>query len=54
MAPRSRGASMPPATGSSRMYSVAYRTVARVPRLGGRFLTMSQSGRGMRDGVFVP
>ena len=45
---------MPPATGSIRMYSVAYSKADMVPRLGGRFGIISQLGMGMSDGVFVP
>jgi len=45
---------MPPATGSMRIYNVAYNKVATVARLGGRFGMISQFGMGKRDGVLVP
>lgn len=45
---------MPPATGSIRMYSVAYSKAEMVPRLGGRFGIRSQFGMGTSDGVLVP
>ena len=45
---------MPPATGSIRMYSVAYSKAEMVPRLGGRFGIRSQLGMGTSDGVLVP
>lgn len=45
---------MPPATGSMRMYNVAYSKVTIVPRLGGRFGMISQFGRGKIDDVLVP
>ena len=50
----SKGARMPPATGSMRMYNVAYSKVTIVPRLGGRFGMISQFGRGKIDDVLVP
>ena len=50
----SKGARMPPATGSMRTYNVAYSKVAMVARLGGRFGMISQFGIGKIDGVLVP
>ena len=53
MPPRSIGARIPPATGSIKIYSIAYKRAVMVPRFGGKDLIRSHSGNGISDGVLV-